>query len=265
MAGVPPVPPGETPAYLRVANALRERIRNGEFPPHSRIPVRSELMATHAVGAAAAREAVRVLTAEGLLEGRRGLGTFVRARRTEVHLVRHWSADIGNRMPFAVAMAGQPDVIPTWTVETDTDVPASASVAARLDVAPGDRCVCSTYLFRIGPDVVMRHISWEPYAITGGTPIVLPERGPLGGAGVQVRMAAIGHVSTRAVENVTARAALPDEAADLEIAAGTALIALERVWRTDNGPVETADILIPGTTNWVRYELPAAPAPIERY
>ncbi|MEU0935611.1 GntR family transcriptional regulator [Embleya sp. NPDC005971] len=250
---------GETPAYVRVANALRERIRAGEFPPGSRIPSRAEITATYEVGHTSALEALRLLTAEGLVEGRQGSGTYVRARRAEVHLVRHWTEDIGHRLPWAVAMAAQPDLAPSWTVDTETDVPATEAIAHRLDIEPGARCVRSAYLFRFGSDVVMRHVSWEPYSITGGTPVLLPERGPLAGAGVPARMAAIGHVITHVIEDLTARPALIEESRTLEVPVGASLLVLERTWRTVEGPVETADILIPGGSNRVRYELPVSP------
>ncbi|MFE5333892.1 GntR family transcriptional regulator [Embleya sp. NPDC056575] len=253
MAGVPH---GETPAYMRVANALRERIQAGEFPPGSRIPSRAEITATYRVGNTSALEALRVLTSEGLVEGRQGSGTYVRARRAEVHLVRHWTEDIGHRMPYTMAMAERPDASPTWTVNTETHAAAPENIAHRLDIAPNDRCVRSVYLFRIDGDVVMWHSSWEPYAITAGTPILLPERGPLAGAGVPARMAAIGHVITHTIEDLTARPALAEEARVLEVQTGTSLLVIRRTWRTDAGPVETADILIPGGMNEVRYELP---------
>jgi DNA-binding GntR family transcriptional regulator len=250
------VPHGKISAYARVASDLRERIRAGEFPPGSRIPSRAEIIATYGVGNTSALEALRLLTAEGLVEGRQGSGTFVRARRAEVHLVRHWTENIGHRMPYSMAMAERPDAAPTWTVDTDTDAAAPEHIANRLDIEPGERCVRSVYRFRLGDDVVMWHSSWEPYSLTGGTPILLPERGPLAGAGVPARMAAIGHVITHTIEDLTARPALAEESAVLDVPTGTSLLVIRRTWRTDAGPVETADILIPGGANEVRYELP---------
>jgi GntR family transcriptional regulator len=66
------VPHGETPAYVRVAGELRERIRAGEFPPGSRIPSRAEIIQTYGVGNTSALEALRLLTAEGLGRGQAG-------------------------------------------------------------------------------------------------------------------------------------------------------------------------------------------------
>ncbi|MGW1994713.1 GntR family transcriptional regulator [Embleya sp. NPDC001921] len=244
---------------MRVAAELRDRIQSGAYPPGSRIPSRAQITQEFGVGHGTALEVLKVLTAEGLVEGRQGTGTFVRNRRSEVHLVRHWTEDIGHRMPYTMAMAARPGADPTWTVDTSTDAVAPEHIAQRLGIAAGDRCVRSVYVFRLGADVVMWHSSWEPYAITGGTPVLLPERGPLAGAGVPARMAAIGHVITRTIEDLTARPALAEEAAALDVPTGASLLVIRRTWHTDDGPVETADLLIPGGANEVRYELPVRP------
>ncbi|MGW1993383.1 GntR family transcriptional regulator [Embleya sp. NPDC001921] len=255
MAGVPH---GERPAYVRVADELRERIRAGEFPPGSRIPSRAEIIATYHVGNTSALEALRLLTSEGLVEGRQGSGTYVRQRRRGVQIVRHWHERLGYNMPYTAAMVGQEGTAPTWTVDTETAVEAPPAIAARLGIEPGDRCVRSVYVFRMSGAVVMLHTSWEPYAITGGTPVLLPERGPLAGAGVPTRMTEIGYPVVRAVERLVARPALASEAIALEVPTGTSLLVVAREWWTADQPVESADILIPGP-NEVQYDLPTHP------
>lgn len=58
---------------------LEERILDGTWPLHSRIPTEPELTTALGVGRNTVREAVRALEHAGLLEPRRGDGTYVRA------------------------------------------------------------------------------------------------------------------------------------------------------------------------------------------
>ncbi len=71
------------PLYRRIALDLRERIAAGELPPGGQVETELELMARHGVSRATVRQALGNLIAANLLEVRRGLGTFVRARPVE--------------------------------------------------------------------------------------------------------------------------------------------------------------------------------------
>lgn len=65
----------------RVLHQLRERIADGTWELHGRIPVEAALAKELGVGRSTIREAVRVLVHSGLLEVRQGDGTYVRSRR----------------------------------------------------------------------------------------------------------------------------------------------------------------------------------------
>jgi DNA-binding FadR family transcriptional regulator len=65
----------------RVIEQLRERIADGTWTLHQRLPTESALATELGVGRSTIREAVRVLVHTGLLEVRQGNGTFVRSRR----------------------------------------------------------------------------------------------------------------------------------------------------------------------------------------
>lgn len=72
-------PPG-LPLYRRIQGDVRERIASGELAPGSQLETEQELMARYDVSRATVRQALGGLVADGLLEIRRGLGTFVRPR-----------------------------------------------------------------------------------------------------------------------------------------------------------------------------------------
>jgi DNA-binding GntR family transcriptional regulator len=65
------------PAYLQVAEALRQRIRSGQLTPGEQLPSYSALMGEFDVSITVARSAVGELRAEGLVSTHQGKGAFV--------------------------------------------------------------------------------------------------------------------------------------------------------------------------------------------
>ena len=66
------------PVYLRVLEDLRSRIRSGVLGPGARVPSRNAIITNYGVGETAAKHALAVLVAEGLIEARPGSGCYVR-------------------------------------------------------------------------------------------------------------------------------------------------------------------------------------------
>lgn len=72
---------GASPLWAQVLADLRKRLTAGEFA--ERFPADSELVDQYKVSRHTVREAVRRLQGEGLLERRRGQGSFVVGRPIE--------------------------------------------------------------------------------------------------------------------------------------------------------------------------------------
>lgn len=66
----------------QIVHELGLRILRGEFPPGSNLPNETDLSVKLGVSRTAMREAVKVLTAKGLLESRPKVGTRVRAKQS---------------------------------------------------------------------------------------------------------------------------------------------------------------------------------------
>ena len=77
---------GGTPLYRRIQGDLRERVASGELPPGAQVETEQELMARYGVSRATVRQALAGLVAEGLLEIKRGRGTFVHGAALEHRL-----------------------------------------------------------------------------------------------------------------------------------------------------------------------------------
>lgn len=127
----------------------------------------------------------------------------------------------------------------------------------RLGVSEGDLCVRTVYEFLADGRPVQLSTSWEPYDLTAGTLVVLPEGGPHAGAGVVNRMAAIGVTVSHVVEQPEPRQASAEEASLLGIQKSALVTHIRRTYCSDQGrPVETADIVVPAALCEIVYEVP---------
>lgn len=115
------------PSYVQVASQLRALILGGTLSPGERLPAEGDLASQFGVSRSTAREALRLLAAEGLIETRRGVtgGAFI---------VHPDPADLERALSVAVNLAAGTDrlsmaeLFETWEI---TQVPAAALAARR--------------------------------------------------------------------------------------------------------------------------------------
>ncbi|MEU0939508.1 GntR family transcriptional regulator [Embleya sp. NPDC005971] len=106
--------------YQRVAAHLRNLIERGILRPGEHVPTRSELRAQFGIGDGAARDAMRVLRADGLIEGsqrRRLTVAHPPAVRTLTDPAAPWPHGIGERQLSRVV---PPAIVRTLLDLTDT-------------------------------------------------------------------------------------------------------------------------------------------------
>ncbi|MGY6270863.1 GntR family transcriptional regulator [Achromobacter denitrificans] len=116
------------PLYVRVETALAAEIAAGLLPSGSRLPTEDRLIERFAVSRTTVRKAVENLVARGLVEIRRGKGTFV----TEPKLTQALTSLSGFVEDMA-ALGRQA----TARLLDKRPVPATEDVARQLDVAQG--------------------------------------------------------------------------------------------------------------------------------
>lgn len=248
------MPFGDQPAYLRVAGDLRRQIVDGSLPPHTRLPSQARIRRDYGVSDTVALEARKVLMAEGLVEGRSGSGTYVCERPVPQRVVRTSYRAAGESTPFRQEQ-GDERVHGTWDSRSEQEE-ASPEVAGRLAIEAGERVMRTCYVYRVEGRAVMLSTSWEPLAVTGRTPVLLPEEGPLAGRGVVERMAAIDVIVDNVMEEVGARPGRADEALELGTVPGRTVIVVARTYFASGRPVETADVVIPADRFRLSYHLP---------
>ncbi|MFD7033381.1 GntR family transcriptional regulator [Streptomyces sp. NPDC059917] len=246
----------EQPPYLRVADVLRQRIAEHEWTVGDRLPSRAQLAGECGVGENVVRRAQELLISQGVLEGRAGSGTYVAEPRRRVRVVRSSAREQPGGSPFRAdmqALGRQGD----WESRTEAKVPAPEEIAARLGIEVGALCVRTVYEFLADGRPVQLSTSWEPYELTAGTLVVLPEGGPHAGAGVVNRMAEIGITVSHTVEQPEPRQATNEEASLLGIQKAALVTHIRRTYYSDQGqPVETADIVVPTALCEIVYEIP---------
>lgn len=118
---------GSSPAYLRIATALRERIETGGLQPHEGLPPERELCLEFGVSRMTARQALVVLEGEGLVYRSATRGTFVAEPRLALR-IGSFSEEVrrSGRTPGAQVL---------WTQVQ----PAEQRAAEALDVRVGEQ------------------------------------------------------------------------------------------------------------------------------
>ena len=245
------------PVYQRIADDLRRKIDEGTLAVGARIPSRTELKRTYAASDQTVDRAVRVLKAAGYATGQFGRGVFVTDRMPVGALVRaaHTAdsplgAEVKVTRPWQPGRLGadggpaQPHLVWEATSVATLAVPA---IAERLGLQPGDPVMHTEYEFLADHRPLQLATSWEPLALTGGTEVAFPDRGPYARSGVPGRFAAIGIRVVRATETVGSRPATTREADSLGCSPGQSVTSVERThYDARQRPVETSDTVIRG-------------------
>lgn len=249
------------PAYLRIAADIRARVASGELQPGDKVPSVAKLRIEYGVSSTVARTAITMLQSEGVVERRRGSGTYVRqtsrlVRRAHARDMRSPSTTTS---PFArdVRAAGQ---TPRWEHRSE-HATATPRIAERLGIAEGDPVMWTRYRYLADDEPIQLADSHEPLAITAGTPVEWPEEGAA--VGVVARMDLIGANPTHFIEEVTDRSATPEEveALGMDPRGSLGVLSIERTYYAGDTAVETADIVFPGSRYRLVYRVDLDPAP----
>lgn len=113
--------------YAVLAQALRERVLRGEWPPGAALPAEQWLAAEQGVALGTLRQALQLLVAQGLIERIHGRGTFVRAGLSGATMLRFFR--------FGAGGAGQ---VPRSTILRRQRGAAPTAVARRFGSGEGD-------------------------------------------------------------------------------------------------------------------------------
>ncbi|QKW07337.1 GntR family transcriptional regulator [Streptomyces sp. NA04227] len=226
------------PEYLRIAADLRRRIApGGEFGPGDQIPTIPELCAEYGdVSPTTIRNALRLLTNEGLIEARARAGTRVRPRPP----IHRMAADRYRSTPGAKSTPYTRDQGIGWS-EYRLDkrfekVQADPELAALFECEVGERLLARHFVFYDNDQPTQMSTSYVRWSDVADTPVADPINEPWPG-GTRAQMASLGIRVTQVRESFTTAMPTDLEAATLRIGSGVPVLRYTRRHVSDTGRV----------------------------
>ncbi|HYS18242.1 MAG TPA: GntR family transcriptional regulator [Candidatus Binatia bacterium] len=234
---------GRVPRYHRIAEALRERIREGELSPGARLDNQRQLAKSFGVTLMTLRQALELLEREHLITRRHGLGTFVAAPSIDYDILqlRRFAGDLSAKGEHVATR-----LLGTRFAASDRRVAAALRLPGRARVLVLER---------------LRLVDDHPMSLQRS---FLPS--PLGDEVVRADLALtplhqvlelkLGVVVTRASETVSAVRLGRREARELGCLAGEPAFESERIsYDAGGAPVVFDRVFIPGDRFRITREL----------
>jgi GntR family transcriptional regulator len=142
---MPVKPPNGIPAYQRIQGAIRQIIQAGQLRPGDAVPSERELAKIHDVSLMTARHALATLEQEGVVERRRGVGTFVSPPKIHFNKLMSYTEQMRSRSLTAASK-----VLFAKVVDDEEEATARLSLPPKTMVIKLER---------------LRHAAGEPFAL----------------------------------------------------------------------------------------------------
>ena len=247
------------PASRRVARELRRQITEGLIPPGGRLPSERTLASQHGIARNTAREAIRLLADEGLVDAEHGRGVFV---RTKPRLLRFGSNRYSRSLRTETGLSpyraevdkqGRAAAVDCTSIER---VAPPHDVAERLGVSSTSRSVVRRENWYYADEEPMQvGVTYIPWAIAKGS--VLGTSADMGKGSLYARFEERGHAITRIREEVSARMPTPDEARGLRIPDGVPVLDIVHTGIDQDGtPFEVTQFIMRADHNALDYTMP---------
>jgi GntR family transcriptional regulator len=237
------------PAYVRIADHIREQIATGKIAPGVRLPSQKILAIDHDVSEIIIRRALEILRTEGLLESRQGSGSYVRSRPSVRRIsMDRYRADAGPQDRPQTSFTADQGI--TWSQyrldKAYRWIAADDALAGLFDVAPGARVLERHFVFYADGVPSQMSRSCLLGADVEGTPVADPHNEPWPGGNI-AQLRTLG-IEVDEVEEATAtRMPTAEESQMLGIGSAVPIFAITRLMRARGRVVEVADpIVIPG-------------------
>ena len=244
--------------YRQIADNLREQISSGTLRAGDQLPTEPQLAESYDASRSTIRLAIGMLSTNGLIETRQGMGTFVRqpaAPRT-VLLTREEDWQAGEHTDTALRPAGagtERPVVARFLAETAA---ASAEIAAALHVAEGARVVVRRSHLRLDQEPWSLVASYYPLDIASGTP--LEQAGTMDHSASLV-LAQFGHRLAGYRDDVYARMPDPIEAEFFRLASVVPVTVVSRTAYDASRPIRLTLYVYRADQVRLRHEMGSIP------
>src|SRR3979490_2007879 len=133
------------PAYQQIQDVIRKRIESGQLRSGDAVASERDLAKLHQVSLMTARHALASLEREGIVERRRGIGTFVAAPKIHFNKLMSYTEQMSSR-----SLTAGSKVLFAKVLDNENEA------AARLSLPPTSKIVQRERL---------RHAAGEPFAL----------------------------------------------------------------------------------------------------
>lgn len=218
---------GRLPLYAKLRDQLGSRIANGEWKPGDMLPSENRLAEEYGVALATMRMAMKQLVDEGLLDRRRGTGTFVKQPAFRADLFRF----------FHVHDVEDPDVpvIPESRIISCQEVPIPAEVQKAFGADSLSHCI---KLERVrlwsGEPLLFEEVYLRLPDFEGLLSLSPKTMGPLL---YPIFLEKFGILISSATDELSFGAATQTSAKHLELTTGAPVAAIQRIARNPAGRV----------------------------
>ncbi|WP_226575975.1 GntR family transcriptional regulator [Acuticoccus sediminis] len=227
---------GQSPRYLRIAQALAADIADGRYEVGGMLPTEAELCALFGVSRSTVREALRRLTVLGLVSRTQGIGTRVVQRHAKSTYIMS-AQSVDRVMQYAAETELTLQVIEDVVADKELVATIGGVIGQRWLLFSGTRAVprdeqgtfCHTRAYVAG-----RYGAVRSSIGLGGPPLTTP----IYQAVCQTYGIAIGEIR----QTMRAEAASPDDAALLNVAEGSPVLRIVRHYITTDG--ETLEVSV---------------------
>jgi GntR family transcriptional regulator len=241
--------------FRQIADDLQAAIDAGQYGPGDRLPGENPLAAEYGVAAMTARQALRTLATEGVVESRKGAGFFVIAPFAPIR--RRGVARLARENWASGASIFSADDSRDLTAETRLlgSVTPPRRIADVLDLGKDGRAFARYRRHVVEDRPVLISTSYLPLALVEGTAITEVDTGP---GGIYARLADLGFAPSHFREEIQVRMPSDDERAALNLSGSTPVIRVCRTAYTDAGrAVELNEMTLDSQAYVLEYDFDA--------
>jgi GntR family transcriptional regulator len=244
------------PKYQQIADRIRAQIDSGALRPGARLPSEPDLERECGASRNTVRLALALLTNQGLVVTRQGMGTFVTepARPFTALLSRVKGQPATGTVLPEVGNAPAEREMARPVVE---HVPASASVAEKLDIAPGDLVVTRRTTGMIGSVPWLMMASYFPMDLAAGT--ALEQAGDLPQGSIAL-LAELGYKQSGFSDEIGTRMPNSQEFGFFDLATGTPVLVVNRTAYAGERPIRLTRYVYRGDRVRLTHEVGTIPA-----
>lgn len=216
--------PGGGPRYLQLYRHISDAITSGTMETGGRLPAERELAEMAAISRVTVRKAIAQLVADGLIEQRKGAGSFVRSASPKLE------QSLSTLVSFTENMAARGMTSSSVVLSSGLFTPNSSEMFA-LGVSSADRVARVHRLRSVDDKPIALELSSLPHDILPNPALVKTS--------LYEVLRRSGKAPTRAIQRVTAVNATAHDAKLLELRESSAVLKIDRTGYIQTGrPIE---------------------------